>query len=255
MTFRTLHRSVALAAVAFILASAVTGLLWAYAPHVYWDAGYMQRKHKAEAPNLSDARFGVQEGLARLTARFGTGMRATRATLRSDAGRLLYDFRYRTPDGQAHAALLDAVSGTWLSPLAEDDAIRFARQYVAGRPAVADAALLRDWMPRKANVGREAWRITFADSGATEIFIDPNDGAILEDQDSVRRFHFFIMKLHQFRFFGTHKELTILSGLPLIALILTGLWLAFPRARRALTRRMTGAGRTRVLSKSKERST
>src|SRR3546814_512958 len=144
---------------------------------------------------------------------------------------------------QTCALPIYAVSGTWISPLAEDDAVHFARQYVAGRPAVADATLLRDWTPRKANAGREAWRITFADDGATEIFIDPNDGAILEDQDSIRRFHFFIMKLHQFRFFGTHKELTILSGLPLIALILTGLWLAFPRARRALTRRMTPADR------------
>src|SRR3546814_20783279 len=105
MTFRTLHRSVALAAVAFILASAVTGLLWAYAPHVYWDAGYMQRKHKAEAPNLADARFGVQEGLARLTARFDTGIRSPRATLRRDAGRLLYAFRYKPPTGPAHAHL------------------------------------------------------------------------------------------------------------------------------------------------------
>src|SRR3546814_10216993 len=56
---------------------------------------------------------------------------------------------------QTCALPIYAVSGTWISPLAEDDAVHFARQYVAGRPAVADATLLRDWTPRKANAGRE----------------------------------------------------------------------------------------------------
>src|SRR3546814_17425847 len=125
----------------------------------------MQASHKVEEPNVADARFGRHEGLARLTTRFGTGIRAARVTLRSDAGRLLYDFRYKTPDGQAHAALLDAVSGTWISPLAEDDAVHFPRPYVAGRPAVADATLLRAWPPRHANAdptqhGRASARAT-----------------------------------------------------------------------------------------------
>ncbi|MFQ5580353.1 MAG: PepSY domain-containing protein, partial [Nitrospiria bacterium] len=143
-------------------------------------------------------------------------------TLRSDAGMLLYDVRARSSDGKVHRTLLDANSGHWLSPLNEETALRFARQYVPGTPPVEAVSLQEAWIPRKKSQGRPAWVVRFGDAGETEIVIDPVTGAILEDQDSVRRFHFFIMKLHQFNFFGFKKVLTIIPGLPLLIAILTG---------------------------------
>lgn len=242
--FRAAHRVIARVSLVFIAVSGVTGLLWALRTLFYWDADYMTRKHEILSPPLTAARIDVHEALHQLGMHAEAKIEPVSVSLRGEVGRLIYELYYLAPDAKPQTALVDAVSGDWLSPLRREDAIRFARQYIEGEPRVESAELLENWVSRKAaKKERPAWRIGFADPGRTEIFSDPFTGGILEDQDASRRFHFFIMKLHQFHFFGTNKELTILSGLPLLVLLTTGLWLAFPKLVANVRRRISQVGR------------
>lgn len=235
---RKLHRDITLWSVVFLAISVITGLLWAYAPYLYWDEGYLQRKHELPSPDLTQARFSVPDVIRKTETKFGEGVVLQELVLRSDAGMLLFDLQYLGAEGKMHRALLDASSGDWTSPLSEEDALRFARQYVRGDPPVETVYLLKEWFHRKKKSGRPAWYVRFGDAGGTEIFIDPETGGILEDQDNIRRFHFFIMKLHQFNFFGFKKVLTIIPGLPLLIAIVTGMmmWVT-PKWRKYLKRK------------------
>ena len=39
------HRRVAILSAGFLLLTAVTGILWAYAPHLYFKDGYLKKKN------------------------------------------------------------------------------------------------------------------------------------------------------------------------------------------------------------------
>lgn len=264
---RKLHRQIALGAVGFLTISVVTGLLWAYAPYLYWADGYMERKHAVHAPELTGARLSFAEVLRGIKERFGKDVVPTQVTLRTDAGLLLYEVQYRDADGKAHTVLLDATASFWRSPVMEgysapspwfspmrrEDAVRFARQYVQGTPEVQEVSFLENWIHRKGKKG-PAWQVRFADAGSTEIFIDPETGSILEDQDKARRFHFVIMDLHQLNFFGFKKVLTAIPGIPLLITIVTGImmWVT-PKVRKyAKNRAKQRKYKSGVLSKTSE---
>lgn len=248
---RKIHRVVTIGSVVFLLISVITGLLWAYAPYLYWEGGYMKRKHEMPPPDITQARLSLADIVHKTETRFGKEAILQELTLRSDAGMLLYDVRFRSADGEGRRTLLDAQSGDWISPLSKETALRFARQYVPGNPPVEAASLREAWIPRKKTTGRPAWYFRFGDAGATEIFIDPGTGEILEDQDRIRRFHFLIMKLHQLNFFGFKKVLTIIPGLPLLVAIVTGVimwvtpkWRKYVKKRNAKTLLQTESSQT-----------
>ncbi|MFQ5715823.1 MAG: PepSY domain-containing protein [Nitrospinales bacterium] len=230
---RKLHRRIVWSSAAFLTVATLTGLLWAYAPYLYWAGGYKQPKHPFPAPELASVRVSISDILRRKEERLDEEAVFLEITLKSDAGLLLYRIRVRGREGGTQTVLMDAVSGAWISPLGSTDAVRFAKQYVAAASPVATAEFLEDWVPRKKTAGKPAWRVKFEDAGETEIFIDPYTGDILEDQDRIRKFHFFIMDLHQLNFFGFTKTLTIIPGALLFFMIVTGiaLWFGPKRAR------------------------
>lgn len=232
---RRVHFWLGTAALLFLGVSAITGLMWAYAPYLYWQPGYMEKKRPEPGLQEKDLEGALppQAFAASIGDRFGAGSRLTAVALQKEAGVLLYKVHALGPDGTERRGLIDARTGTWISPLSRERAIQFARQYVGTHLDVEGATLLEDWRHRKGTEDVRAWRITFADEGRTQIFLSPETGEILEDQDSVRRFHWWVMRLHQFNFFGTKKILTIVSGLPLLLLIAT----AIPLIRRRLSRR------------------
>jgi len=221
-----------------ITTTAATVLLWAYAPYLYWSEGYLEKKRQFPGPDLVQASLTPQEIITRVKERIGKGITPSMVTLRADAGSLLYEIRYRDSQGKVHSALLDALNGAWRSPLSETDAVRFAQQYVVEDATVEEASYLENWVSRKAATARPAWKVQFSGGGGTEIFIDPENGAILEDQDRARRLHFWVMRVHQLNFFGTHKTLLAAVGLPLLVLIVTGLRMArLVRLRSSQTKR------------------
>ena len=59
----------------------------------------------------------------------------------------------------------------------------------------------------------------------------------------MRRFHFFVTRLHQLRFFGFDKTLLILPGGALVFLLATGLLLAARDGRKRMRGRREGPAR------------
>ncbi len=229
--FRRLHRVVALGSVAFLASTAVTGLLWAYAPVLYWEDGYMKKKTPAPSPAPGEASVTVPDAIRVAERAVGRRIMVEAVLLRPDFGRLVYEVQYRAAES-AGAFLVDAITGEPLSPLTEGRAVEIAKQYVRGAPDVEGVDRLDAFVPRSGGAGVPAYRVRFRAPRSPEIVIHRDSGQILEDQDAVRRFHFFVMKLHQFNVFGFRKTLTVVSGLPLLVLITTGvaLW-AIPRIR------------------------
>lgn len=214
------HRRVAVLSAGFLLLTAVTGILWAYAPHLYFKDGYLKKKSTRGAPALSAARLSAQE-VIRLTEAADKTRPAESVTLRAEGGRLVFEV-VRREGKAAHSQLIDAVSGEKLSPLTEQMAAAVAAEYVVGNPPVKDAAVVENYRHRSGKIVPSVYRIAFVAPGNPEIFIDRNSAAIVEESDDSRAFHFWVMKLHQLQFFGTKKELTLLPGLALIVLVITG---------------------------------
>ena len=231
---RQLHRYAGWFGAAFLLLSTVTGLLWAYAPHLYWAPGYLEKKQAMAAPPIVDV--AIEARAAAATARAAAaGAELSSLTLRADIGRLLWDARLGAA-GDERVVLIDAVSGARLSPLSSALAEAAARQYVAGAPDLIRIEQVPRYQPRKGRA-RPAFIAQFA--GDREVVIDAESGAVLEESDPTRRFHFWVMRLHQLSFLGFKKELTIIPGALLVFLIVTGYvlvpWWRRRRARPAVT--------------------
>lgn len=225
LTARRLHALAGVAGAVFLLNSAATGLLWSNAQRLYWRGDdYKKKKAPAESPALSSARIDARRALAAA----GLKGEPTALTLRGEAGRLVYEVQ-----AGKDAALVDAVTGKPLSPLDEELAGAIADQYA---PRGARRTALEH---REAFVGRDGkkrgpvWAASYAARGGMEIVLDDKTGAIVEEYDPSRRFHFWVMRLHKLDFFHTDKALTAIPGALLLAMTLSGLWLWQRTARTA----------------------
>ncbi|HWL54723.1 MAG TPA: PepSY-associated TM helix domain-containing protein [Chthoniobacteraceae bacterium] len=230
---RRFHRWLGLGSTLVILLAVTTGLLWAYAPYLYWQGGYMERKHPV-APASYDGLPTFQDALRIVRERVGQGAVITTVTLRTDAGIALYEVT-GTREGKGFMILLEARTGAVLSPLTPEFAERIARQYVEGEPSVESAALLEPFVHRSGKSHPSVYRVRFRAPKTPEIFIAADSGRILEEQDDVRRFHFWVMRLHQLNFFGFRKTLTIIPGTALLLLLGSGLVIS--RRKRSKARR------------------
>lgn len=223
------HRRVAVLSAGLLLVTAVTGILWAYAPHLYFREGYLKKKNMKATPALSSARLTPQEAI-RLAAPALRQGQAEMLTLRPEGGLLVYEITWR--EGRAvHAQLIDAVSGAKLSPLNEQMAAAIAAEYVVGNPPIKDIAIVDNYRHRSGRFIQSVYRVRFAATGNPEIFIDRNSAAIVEESDDARAFHFWVMKLHQLQLFGTKKELTLIPGLALVMLVCSGIVIWWRRYR------------------------
>lgn len=232
---RLAHRWIGIASLGFLLLSVVTGLLWANAKFLYWNEHYKEKVRPVAGPSLEAARISLPEVLHQGKSAIGGPATVHQVILRSDFGRLLYDVRLRA-GGKISTLLFDAVTGERLSPISEELALDIARQYVGGN-AEAIAVATEQYTPRKKHAAQDAIRVTFNDADRTEIILDRHTGEILEDEGRWRKFHFFVMQLHQLNFFGFEKTLLNIPGVPLLTMGLSGLFLwCLQLARRRRTR-------------------
>jgi uncharacterized membrane protein YkoI len=220
---RKTHRWLGIATLAFFFISVITGLLWANARFLYWQEGYKERVNKMKAPPLEAASISLQQVFEQSRTVMGGDVRFDRVSLRADFGRLIYEVGIRA-EGKARALLVDAKTGEILSPISESLAQTIARQYVRENAPITSVSI-EQYTPRKKHTVQEAMRVRFEDRNGTEIILDRHTGEIIEDESRWRRFHFFIMQLHQLNFFGFEKTLLNFTGIPLLLLGLFGLWL------------------------------
>lgn len=226
MSARNIHIIFATWALPSLTVCAVTGLLWAYAPYLYWQPGYKEKKRSVSAPALAEAQLSFTDAVARASSE--TGAAPAEISLRSEAGMLLYKIAFPKPP---KTILIDARSGELLSPISSEFARTIASQYIRSPTSPSTVTFIDTWTDRKGVVFDSVAAVRFDDPAETEIVVDRASGEIIEDSDRVRRFHFWVMALHQLSFFGTKKELTVLNGVPLLVLIATGLVMLRKRSR------------------------
>ena len=103
---RKIHRKIGLLAAPFLLVSAVTGLLWAYAPHLY-----LKPAPSAPAPAIDENGRYVPVAEAVGAARIlSEGAKVRSVTLRPEAGRLVYVVNLASKKGPAEI-WVDAAGG------------------------------------------------------------------------------------------------------------------------------------------------
>ena len=224
---RRFHRWFGVGSAIVVVLAPVTGLLWAYAPYLYWERGYLERKHPVPIADYSAVTLTPQDAIRVAREQLGGEAKISAVTLRSELGAPVYEVA-----GANFALLVDARAGTLMSPLSAEIAARIAAEYVPGRPTASSATLLDEFAHRSGKVHKAVYRVRFDAPNDPEIFISARNGAIIEEQDDARRFHFWIMRLHQLNFFGFKKTLTIIPGAAILLLVASGLVLS----RRAKTR-------------------
>jgi uncharacterized iron-regulated membrane protein len=217
---RKFHRVAGTVLAIFVISSALTGMTWAMSQHIYWKRDYLKPKRTIDAPPLTSATVSAVDAIAIAHARA-----AVSASLRTEGGMLLWDVV--TKQGKANrSTLIDARTGRVMTPLTSAEARAIAAQYVrVETPDVERVDYAPKWISRRNDAPRAAYVVRYRTPRATEITIDAESGRILEEYDPARRFHFFIQRLHQLDYFGTDKFLTLIPGLGLLTMTLTGLFL------------------------------
>ena len=218
---RGLHRWIGLSGLLFLLVSVISGLLWANSKFLYWDNHYKEKVRSLPGPPLESAKLSLDDVIRLGSAALVHPAVLEQISLRSEVGRLIYDLRIRT-DTSSKVLLIDANTGEWLSPISVDTAIQIADQYVQDR-ATPTSVAIEQYTPRKKHHAVDAIRVSFNDKNETHIILDRQSGEILEDEGRWRRFHFFVMQLHQLNFLGFEKTLLNIPGFPLLLMGLTGL--------------------------------
>ena len=153
--------------------------------------------------------------------------------LGSDAGIPLYRVAAQQ-NGKERIVMIDALAGTIISPLTPEFASRFAAQYVHGTPGVESVKLLDTYKHRKGKSYDSVYLVRFQQEKSPEILLSAHSGEIIEDQDDVRSFHFWVMRLHQLNFFGFKKTLTIIPGAALLMLTISGIVISRRRKARSV---------------------
>lgn len=232
---RRFHRWFGLGSTVIILLSVITGLLWAYAPYLYWAGGYLEKKQPATLVSFEAVSLTHQDAIRLAREPLGESGAVSAVTLRSEIGKALYEVTGQR-EGKELAVLIDAGAGKVISPLAPEIASQLARQYVAGDPQVENVTLLDQFKHRSGKMHESVYKVRFQAPKSPEILLSATSGKIIEDQDDVRRFHFWIMRLHQLNFFGFKKTLTIIPGTAMLVLIVTGIIISRRRKSRAPSR-------------------
>jgi uncharacterized iron-regulated membrane protein len=159
--------------------------------------------------------------------------------LRTLLGRPVYEVR-----GGTSTALVDARTGTVLSPIDHDLAMRIARADRSEPPAIAAVERIEAEPPIEyRGQPLPAWRVTFADSERTAIYVDARTGTIRARRNQAwRRYDWFWM-LHTMDYGGrddfNHPLLIGFAALGLTA-VLSGwsLWILRLRKRARRTAAM-----------------
>lgn len=226
---RRFHRWFGVGSAIIVLLAVVTGLLWAYAPYLYWEGSYMEIKQPHMPDDYETLKLTPPDAIRLARPRLGEDAVVSSVTLRSEAGHAFY-----AVTSGPQTVLIDARAQSVVSPLSPELAQEFARQYLAGSPAPSSVKRLESFRHRKGETYPDVYRIDFETERNPAIFLSASSGRILEEEDDVRRFHFWVMRLHQLNFFGFKKTLTIIPGSALLLLLGSGLWLSRRSRRRLL---------------------
>lgn len=128
------------------------------------------------------------------------------------------------------STLIDARSGARLSPLNEATARQLAQSLYQGKGPIKTVALVTDAPQEVATRPVPMWRVEFADSSETTLYLSPQTGELLAKRHDLWRWFDFLWMLHimdyQERSDAHNTLLRVASSIGLV-FALSGLWLLF----------------------------
>ena len=142
-------------------------------------------------------------------------------TLRSESGTPYY----LLSAGSRKKYLANAQSGEIVSPISKELASQFAMQYVKEKTGIKSCELLAAYKPRKAKEAKPAYKVLFDNSVHSEIYLDQMTGEILEEIDDNRKFGLWVMRLHDYDYFNSKREISSVAGISTFLVALSGLWI------------------------------
>lgn len=135
--------------------------------------------------------------------------------------------------------LVDAGSGARLSPLSDAMARRLAQSLYSGKAPIKTVALVTQAPQEVATRPVPMWRVEFADSNETTLYLSPQTGELLAKRHDLWRWFDFLWMLHimdyQERSDVNNTLLRVAASAGLL-FALSGMWLlfySFSRRRRA----------------------
>lgn len=225
MKLRRFHRVLGIILFAWIVNASFTGMMRANASSLYWkERAPAGRPGPVSPPSVEIAK--AFENAGKILSADAVIREISLKNVRED--KPVYLVR-AVSKRREERVLVDAQTGNVLSPVSEQEAVETARDYVTAGTEIESVTLLENFLPRKAQISRPAFRVRFRDPDKTEVFIDRDTSEMLYLLDRGRHFGLWMVKLHELEFFHLKRPaLTVLGG-AVILFAVSGLLLAFPR--------------------------
>ena len=228
MKSRSLHKLLGLTAFIFLINASVTGVLRANAKGLYWK----DRPPQKDNAVLASPAFGLDQVFKYYQEHF-PGNSIKKVQLKTFLGKTVYQLETSQPDQKY--LLLDAQSGSLISPVSEQTASQVAR-LVAGDAELKLTESVEAYKARKSSEPRPAFHFVFKDDVGTEIYVDQATGETLQVLDKGRRFALWVNRLHELDFADQGRVWLTVIGFLFIFLSFTGLSLALSFKKAAVGR-------------------
>ncbi len=182
----SVHKWIGLAIGLQVLAWMVSGLYMTFVP-----IEQVRSEHNIRKPVPLDLRAHKNVVTPSAVAALLTG-----SVTRLELGEMLGAPVWRADIDGKPAALIDARSGTLLSPLNEASARRIAQADFAGHGKIAQATLIAKDPPVEYRGVLPVWQLMFDDEGATNLYVSPATGKVVGRRSAVWRVYDFLWSLH-----------------------------------------------------------
>jgi hypothetical protein len=214
-----IHRTIAIIVLPLLLISITTGFFRANQKW-YWEDGYKRKKHPP-AISIEKELIPVKSLVEKVDSISQKKNKFQEISLQAENEALYYKL-ITTSKGRY---LVEAYTGTVVSPLSSKLASAFALQYVKEKPAVKSVELLKKYIARRGKEIKPAYKVMFDNDVHSEIYLDYYTGEIIEDIDDNRQFGMWVLRLHEYDFFDSKRSITSMVGISMLLLSFSGLWI------------------------------
>lgn len=214
-----IHRTIGIIIVPLLLISTATGVFRANQKW-YWEEGYKKKKEPVDF-SINKESISLNTLNQKIDSVSKKKNKFQAINIRPENGNLYFELVTKSKDKY----LVDAYSGIIVSPISAQMASDFAVQYVKDKPAVRSCELIKEYIPRKGKDIKPAYKICFDNAVHSEIYLDYFTGEILEDIDDNRQFGLWVVKLHDYDFFGSKRSIASIVGIAILLLSFSGLWI------------------------------
>ena len=214
-----IHKTIAIIVVPLIILSAITGVFrvnqkW------YWEDGYKKKKHTSIF-SIDTELISIKKIILTIDSISKKKNQLLEINIKQENSKLYYVIT--TASKEKHLA--EAFTGKIVSPLNNELASCFATQYIKNKAKIKSCQLIKDYVPRKGKEIKPVYKVMFDNDIHSQIFLDYFTGEIVEDIDNNRKFGMWVVRLHDYDFFDSKRNIGSLVGISIILLALSGLWI------------------------------